>query len=223
MIHLALIDDEDFFRQGLAQVVTTFAEIKLIGEAIQASQLSDAISADEIRPDIILFGIKNEKRKSKEEVSILLKNHPDCKIIGLSPHYSNAFILQLLKLGMAACLPKNTGAAELEHAIRQVDKNGFFYPESLLPFIQLHLTKKREGQADILDSELSDREREILQMICEQLTNTEIAEKLNISYRTVEWHRTKLLRKLNCKNTAGLVAVAIIRNLVPIDWSQYEE
>ncbi len=222
MIHVALIDDEVFFRQGLNQAVNAFEEIKLIGEANKGTELVKSLAATKSSPDIILIGIKAGKVKSIEEVSLLLKKYPNVKVIALSSQFSSLFILQLLEMGVVAWLPKNTNQVELEDAIRQVDEKGFFYHDTILKLVKQNLTNKKGYQLSSLEMELSDREKGILTLICEQYTNTEIAAKLSLSYRTVEWHRTNLLRKLRCRNTAGLVAVAIIRNLVQIDLSQFQ-
>lgn len=131
-------------------------------------------------------------------------------------------ILALLEMGVVAWLPKTASLAEIENCLIEIIQKGFFYHETVLEVVREHMSKQPSKRLPKAETALSKREKVILQLICEQCTNTEIGKQLNISNRTVEWHRTNLLRKLHVRNTAGLVAVAIIRNLVQLDLSRFQ-
>lgn len=221
MINLAIIDDEILFRKGMVQVIQGVKDMELIQETGKGAELRQQLKGSRKLPKVILMGMKKEHKKGLEEVRLLSTQFPGTRIIMLSSHFSQTLILNLLECGVAACLPRTSTPEEIEASIRQVVEKGFFYNDHVLEVVRGNLTNKQ--QSSRFKIELSSREKQILQLICEQYTNTEISKKLNISFRTVEWHRTNILQKLKCKNTAGLVAIAILHNLVQIDLSNFQE
>jgi DNA-binding NarL/FixJ family response regulator len=219
-INIAIADDATLFRKGLTLLLEDFNDINIILEANNGQELLDQLAASTILPDVIILDLQMPVLDGIETAKILRKDYEPIKIIILSSHYSKAFILNMIEVGASAYLAKNTSPDEFASTIQNVHKNGFHYNQEVWAIIQKNLTKKKKVTASFVD-ELTKRELEILQLLCEQLTSTEIAEKLFISKRTVEGHRNNLLSKLNCRNIAGLVVYAIQNQLVKINPNQF--
>jgi DNA-binding NarL/FixJ family response regulator len=123
----------------------------------------------------------------------------------------------MLELGAAAYLPKNATPELMQTTVREVFEKGFSYSDEVMSIIRENIVKPtRQKLRKSFQPNLTDREKEVLQLICEEQTTPEIAEKLFISTRTVEGHRNNLLSKLQCRNTAGLVVVALQEGLVDV-------
>ena len=153
-----------------------------------------------------------------EATKIIRNDFTDIKIIALTSYNSNTFILNMIHVGASSYLIKNATPKEMILTINEVDRNGFYYNESVLKVIQeedLNSNKTIKSRFD--DDHLTNRELEVLECICKQLSTNEIAEKLFISSRTVEGHRNNLLLKTESKNIAGLVVYAIHNKIVNLD------
>jgi DNA-binding NarL/FixJ family response regulator len=161
----------------------------------------------------VMDGVETAKKLSEQ--------YPELRIVILSSYFSKAFVINMLEIGAAAYLPKNSTPEEVETSLREVASKGFYYSEAVMEIVRDNLMNKKRPALPGFEVKISGREKDVLQLICEQYTNTEIADKLSISARTVEWHRTNLLQKLNCRNTAGLVALAIQQQLIQIDPSNF--
>ncbi len=219
---IAIADDELLFRKGLGLLISEFEDMTLVFEAANGEELLNKLLIAEVLPDVLLLDLNMPVMNGIEVAPIINKNYPALRFIVLSTHYSKAFVINMIELGAASFLVKNTSPAEMEHAIREVATKGFYYDQNVMEVIRDNMVKKARPQLRVpFGIDLSDREREILQMICEEMTAKEIAEQLYISTRTVEGHRNSLLSKLNCKNTAGLVVVALQNKLVDIKFMKF--
>jgi len=150
-----------------------------------------------------------------EVTKILRERYPDINIIVISTHFSKAFIINMIEMGASSYLPKNSEPDEVVATIKSVHSNGFHYNNEVMVFIRENMVSKTKVKAG-LPFVLTPREKEILQLICEQYTTPEIGAKLFISPRTVDGHRNNLLSKLNCKNIAGLVVYALQNEVVKL-------
>jgi DNA-binding NarL/FixJ family response regulator len=220
-IRLAIADDEVLIRKGLALVIRDFEGIELIMEAGNGQELLDQLALGKVVPNVVILDLRMPVLDGIETAKKLSADYPDIRIIILSTYFSKAFVLNMLEIGAAAYLPKNTDPDEMEQTIRGVVEKGFYYNEAVMSIVRENLMSKKKPALPGFEIALTKREKEVLQLICEQYTNAEIADKLFISTRTVEGHRNNLLQKLNCRNTAGLVAVAIRRELITIDPSGF--
>lgn len=220
-IRLAIADDEVLIRRGLELLIKDFEAIDLVMEADNGQDLLDQLAKADTKPDVLIMDMRMPVMDGVETAKRLSNEYPDIRIIILSTYFSKAFVLNMLEIGAAAYLPKNTSPEEMEQTIRGVMEKGFYYNDAVMGIVRENLTKKKKPSLPGFEVELTKREREILQLICEQYTNSEIADKLFISARTVEGHRNNLLQKLNCRNTAGLVAIAIQQDLIQIDSSRF--
>lgn len=218
---IAIADDEALFRKGLKLLIEDFDGLEVILDAEHGQHLLDQLATD-LLPDILLLDLKMPVLNGIETAKILREKYPSIKIIVLSTHFSKAFILNMIELGASAYLPKNSSPEEVVETIRAVNNKGFHYNSEVMEVIRENMMKKNMPRnKPNLGEELTKREKEILQLICEQFTTAEIADKLYISPRTVDGHRNNLLAKLGCRNTAGLVVYALQNDIVQLegpDW-----
>ncbi|KAF2326265.1 response regulator transcription factor [Flavobacterium daemonense] len=208
-IKIALVDDEVLFRKGIAFLLQREDNIEIIFEASNGEELLESLNKCEIKPDIIIMDLKMPLLNGVEATKIIRKAHPDIKIIALTSYDSKSFIANMIQIGAVAYLIKNTTPKDLILTINEVAKKGFYYNESVLKTIQDTIVSSKNSKVNLETGFLSPREIEILQLICQQKTTTEIAEHLFLSPRTVEGHRNNLLLKTESRNIAGLVVYAI--------------
>jgi len=214
-ISLAIADDETLFRKGMTFLIEDFEGVEVILEAENGRDLLDKLSASAQLPNVLLLDLNMPELNGVETAKQLQKHYPEIRIIIISTYYSKQFILNMIELGAASYLPKNSTPIEVERTVREVAEKGFSYNDKVMEVIRENMVKKARPKP-AFTPQLTEREQEILQLICEQYTASEIAEKLFISPRTVDGHRNNLLQKLNCRNTAGLVVYALQNKLVSI-------
>lgn len=219
-IKIGITDDATLFRKGLNLLLEDYEDIEVVLEAENGQDLLDKLEVTSTHPDILILDLQMPVLDGIETAKILKEKYSEIKVIILSTHYSKAFILNMVEVGATAYLPKDADPEEFTTTIRNVYKNGFHYNQNVWKIIQENMSKREKARPSFMPS-LTKRETEILQLICEQQTASEIAEKLFISRRTVEGHRTNLLQKLNCRNVAGLVAYAIQNQLVQVNPQQF--
>ena len=218
MIHLALADDEALFRKGMKLLLEDYEGISVVLEAQDGEQLLQLLDQAKTLPDVLLLDMKMPNLNGVDTAKALQERFPSIKIIVLSTYFSKAFIVNMIELGAGAYLPKNATPDEVVATIREVYTNGFSYNQAVLEVIRDNMLQKSKPKMPLsFGVEITSREKEILQLICEEYTTGEIAEKLFISPRTVDGHRNNLLEKLGCKNVAGLVVYAIQHQLVKIN------
>lgn len=224
MTRIAITDDETLFRKGLSMIIEDMDNMEVILEAKHGQDLLDQLeertSASQNLPDIVLLDLQMPVLNGIETVKRLQVTYPDINIIVLSTHFNSAFVLNMIEYGAASYLAKNTNPEAMENVIQMVAEKGMYYNDEVMKIITENIRSKKKSKASFSE-QLTPREKEVLQLICEQLTANEIAEKLFISRRTVEGHRNNLLMKLNCRNIAGLVAYAVQNELVTIKLDQY--
>jgi len=153
-----------------------------------------------------------------ETAKILQTSYPAIHVIILSSYFSKAFVINLIEIGATSYLPKNAQPEEVERTIREVVAKGYSYNDAVMQIIRDNMVQKNRPKIKTpFKITLTNREQEVLELICNQATTAEIAKKLFISTRTVEGHRNNLLQKLGCRNTAGLVVFALQHQLVQIN------
>lgn len=205
MHNLLIVDDHQIIIDGLKALFAGKEEEFVIFEALNGKSALQLIENQSI--DFVLLDINLPDLNGFEVCKNIKKNHPAIKVIALTMHGESAYIAQMVKAGVDAYILKNAGKEEILKAIATV-RNGerYFSQEVALSMVTGSSTpkKKRGG----LIQKLTRREKEILRLVVEEMTTDEIAAQLFISPTTVISHRKSLLRKLNAKNTAGLVKAA---------------
>lgn len=215
-IKIAIADDHALFREGLTGILASSPDFEVICEAGSGDEL---LSAMEQQPaDVVLLDLKMPGMDGIKVAELLKKQIPEMKIIILTMHHQEDFILHMLNLGVNAYLLKDTSSSELKTAILATHQRDYYFDDRVSKVMLQGLKKKHLHKPNLDNTiRLTPREEEVLALICREFTTPEIADKLFVSHRTVESHRKNLLEKLGAKNTAGLVIKAIMNGYFQLD------
>lgn len=212
-LNIAIVDDHEIFRKGLKMVLGKLKSIKVI---IEASDGEDFISNLKEYPDIdiVLMDIEMPKMNGIEATKQALTINKNLKVIALSMFKDDEYVQSMIDAGVKGFLIKNINKDILEKAITAVASGNVYYSEELWGFFTKQLNQENKSKLDI---QITKREKEILKLLYEGLTNKEIAEQLFVSERTVIGHKTNLLSKTGCKNAIGLISFALKNRIIDID------
>jgi len=213
-ISVLIVEDHTMVREGLHMMLEMQPDLDVVGEARDGREaLALAIS---LRPDVVLMDIAMPDLNGLEASRQILKLLPDTKIIMLTAHGDDAYVKSAVGTGTAGFLLKQDCTHDVCRAIREVHRGGVFYSTSIAKrFIRTHPESiGRTGKVVRKESMLTSRETEVLQLIAEGRANKEIAAALAISIKTVEKHRSQLMRKLDIHDTAGLTRHAIATGII---------
>ncbi len=213
---IAIVDDHSMFRDGLKLLLE---KEEIASHVFTASCASDfLVELDRNIPDIVLMDIEMPEMNGIEATKLALKKCPDLKIIALTMFGEQEYYYQMLHAGIRGFMLKDARINELKQAINDVLDGDVHFSHTLLRRVVLNI--KHESENKIITPEqqikLTGREAEVLELICNGLSNDEIADKLNISPLTVKSHRTNLFTKTGCGNAASLVMFAIKNKLIAI-------
>lgn len=209
MIELLIADDHAMFVDGLDSILKDEVNISVKGKCYDGPSVIDFVKNNKI--DIILLDINLPELNGIEVCKRLIETNGDIKIIAISMFNEESMVTEMLNNGAKGYILKNTGKDELIKAIETVHSGQTYFSKDVTQTIMNSLMKSRKKSAktNAFLPKVSRREKEILKLIIEEYTTPEIAEKLFISLKTVETHRSSLLAKLNARNSAGLVRIAI--------------
>ncbi len=212
-IKVAIADDHKIFRKGVILSMRPFANIKFVMEAENGEELLEKIP--EAMPDVVLCDLKMPKKDGIDTTKLITKLYPQIRVIILTMYEDERFVGHLMDCGAAGYLLKSTDPGEIKRAVMDVMRTGFY----LNPFVNKVLIKKNYSKQKFnpsLNSEtvLSDREKEVLTLVCMEFTATEIAGKMDISARTVEAIKDRLMERFGVKNSVGLVFYAMKNSLI---------
>lgn len=213
-IKILLVDDHKILRDGICSIVKGYPDMEVIGEA------ADGITAlrlvEELLPDIVIMDISMPDLSGIDATRKIIADHPDIKVIALSMHHDKQFVSEIFKAGASGYLLKDCAFDELEHAIRIVmDGKTYINPQIASLVIESLVTQPKTSSQKAF-SLLTDREREVLQLISEGQSTKEIASKLSVSAKTIESHRRQVMGKLNIRNVAELTKYAIREGLTSV-------
>lgn len=216
--YIHLVDDHRLFRQGLRILLEEQPEISLVRESESGQAFLDdldALLAAGPRPDLVLMDISMPGKDGVATTAELARRAPGVKVMALSMFGDQEYYYQMIEAGARGFLLKNTDFDEVKRAILTVVAGGNHFSEGLL-YSLIRNIKERKAEPEPADDLLSARETDILLHICMGMSNQEIGDKLAISKRTVDKHRSNILFKTGCKNTASLVIYAIKHRLIEI-------
>jgi two-component system response regulator NreC len=218
-IHVGLVEDQVLFREGMKAIISDWPGIKVVFESADGFSVMDRLKQAQIIPDVMLVDLTLPPLEQKEFSGLdvtrcLLEQYPDIKIIILSVHNDENYIAQLIEEGAHGYLLKDCDPGEVREAIEAVHKKGSYINEVTLRAIQNNLGHKKKKKKPELN--ITKREEEILQLVCQQFTAEEIAEKLFISVKTVNGHRNNLLQKTGSRNVTGLVIYAVKNHIIDL-------
>lgn len=210
-----IVDDHQMFRDGLKFLLAKMPNIEIIGEAENGKDFLDKIK--DVKPDLVLMDISMPELDGVQATKKAIEMYPDIKIIALSMFGEEEYYYKMIHAGVKGFVLKESGSHELEEAINSILDNQNYFSEELLRNIIFNIGKENEEE-DVKKEKglISKREYEVLELICSGLSTVEIADKLNISKRTVEGHKSNLLQKTGSKNSVNLIMYAIKNNLVEI-------
>jgi len=210
-ITVLLVDDHSMIRFGLKSFLED-DNMEVVGEAKNGVEALSLLES--IKPDVLVTDIMMPEIDGIELATQVTKNYPSLPILALSMINENHHIKKMLNAGAKGYVLKDCSQKELIEAINTVSKGKSYYTEEVTQIIMDGLlSKPKRKERTVSDISITERELEVLNLICKEKTNTEIADVLFVSTRTVEAHKRNLIDKTGCKNVAGLVLYAIERNL----------
>ncbi len=211
MIKLIIADDHRMFRESLRMILSVKRIAEVEAEASNGFELLDLL--DVYKPNIILMDIAMPRMNGIEATKKAIEKQPNVKVLALSSFDDENYYYSMVESGAVGFILKNAGITELKKAITEVANGGNWFSTELIQKVMANINAKPKKN---ITQSLTERELEVLKMICESCTNEQIAERLNLSIDTIKWHRSNLLSKSGCSNSAGLVIYAIKNNLIEI-------
>lgn len=211
-IRIVLADDHALVRQGFRALLASFADFEVVGEAGNGREALRLIRT--LAPQVVMMDIAMPELNGLDATAHAMREWPQLKVIIVSMHATEAYVLEALRAGATGYLLKNAEGDELEHAIRAVVRG----ERHLAPTVSQHVIDRflRVDNGVHADGEptLSLRQREVLQLIAEGRSTRDIAERLNLSVKTIETHRAQLMQRLEIFEVAGLTRYALRIGLI---------
>lgn len=208
---IAIADDHQIVLDGLKALIREYADFELIADANNGQEMVKLVNT--LKLDLVLMDIDMPIMNGIQATQEIKKTHPDIKILILSMHNEKGVIQKVMEAGADGYILKNSDHKELLDAVRKV-ASGQKYFSSDVTMTLLNPSNGQSSEDNKVLSELTEREIEILKLIAEGFSNKEIGDKLFISHRTVDTHRTNLMKKLDVHNIAGIIKFAIKNKLV---------
>jgi DNA-binding NarL/FixJ family response regulator len=212
-IRVLLADDHSLMRDGIAALLNEVPGFKIVGEARDGLEAIQMIQTHQ--PNMILMDIGMTPMNGLDATARISKEYPEVRVVILSMHANEEYVLKALRAGAAGYLLKDTKKQELIDALNAVAAGKTFLSKEVSRHVIDDYVRSVESERTPLD-QLTPRQRQILRLIAEGKTNKEIAQVLNVSIKTVDTHRTLLMQRLNIHDIAGLVRFAIKMGLVSI-------
>jgi DNA-binding NarL/FixJ family response regulator len=212
-IRILVTEDHEIVRHGIRALLENDPEISIIGEAANGSEALEKIK--QLKPDVVLMDVNMPVMNGLECTRLAKQQFPHVKILVVSMHNEESFLIDLLDAGADGYLLKNSSKADLTFAIKKtMDQGMYISHEFTLSMLDKYKAVTGVPKKEKIDVRLSPREMEVLHLIAEGLTNIEIANKLFTSRRTVETHRKRLLEKTHTTNTATLIRFVVQNEII---------
>lgn len=214
-IKILVVDDHPLVRFGVINQLKTCQDFQVVGEAEDGEDAMAKTKA--LAPDLVIMDIFMPGISGIEATKLLKKKFPSTRVLVLTGFENEDYVYQIIRSGAGGYVLKSVEKEELIEAIRAVMKGDKFFSPRISKLIVENFIRKAEGQVPSMpsaDDILTKREKEILTLVADGLTNQQIADKLFISARTVDTHRTNIMQKLNIHDVANLVRYAIDKGIV---------
>jgi len=211
-INIAIADDYKIFREGLKVSLAQDDNMEVIFEADNGEDLINAMS--ENKPDVIIKDLKMPIMDGMEATQLIRKKFNDVKVLVVSMYEDDKFIIHLMEIGANGYLLKNAEPDEIRKAIYAVYENGYYFNDLVNKALLKKLVLKNNFKPSFNENvDFTERELEVLKLICEEKTAAEIAKQIFLSPRSVEGIRQRLIEKIGVRNTAGIVMFAVKHGL----------
>jgi two-component system response regulator NreC len=215
-ISLILADDHAVVRSGLRMLLEAQPDMHIVAEVESGKEAVEKVES--LHPNVILMDIQMPGVNGIEATKEIRRIAPNTAVLALTMHEDDQYFFEMLNAGASGYVPKRAAPDELLTAIRTVARGEvFLYPSLATRLVQDYLKRDEDEEQSQVYEELTPREREVLILIAEGLTNAEIGEQLVISIKTVDRHRENIMRKLNMHSRIDLVKYAIKRGLIDLD------
>lgn len=209
---ILLADDHALVRQGFRALLAAMPDVEVVGEAANGREALQLIRT--LAPDVVLMDIAMPELNGLDATAHALRDRPQLKVIIVSMHATEAYVIEALRAGAAGYLLKDADAGELERAIRAVARGERYLAPSVSHHVIDRFMRAERGERGAEAEALSSRQREVLQLIAEGRSTREIAERLNLSVKTIETHRAQLMQRLDIFDVAGLTRHALRIGLI---------
>jgi DNA-binding NarL/FixJ family response regulator len=215
-IRIILADDHEIFRDGFKVMLKKQPSVQLIAEASNGEELITLSS--ELKPDVVVTDIKMPRMDGIEATKRLANDYPNIGIIALSMFDEENLIVDMLEAGAKGYLLKNAHKDEIIEAIHTVNSGHTYYcNDTSSKLAQMIARSSFKPSLRTAKPEFSEREFAVIRFICQEMSNKEIAHQLNLSIRTIEGYRDRILEKIGAKNAAGVVVYAIKNNIYKVE------
>ncbi|MBI5666269.1 MAG: response regulator transcription factor [Nitrospirae bacterium] len=211
---ILLVDDHKILRDGICSLVKGYDDMEVVGEAADGRTAIRLVQ--ELSPDVVIMDISMPDLNGIDATRKIIADHPNVKIIALSMHYDKQFVSEIFKAGASGYLIKDSAFDELEHAVRIVMDGKTYINPQIASLVVESLVNQTTPSNRKAFSLLTEREREVLQLISEGKSTKQIATDLHVSAKTVESHRRQVMGKLNIRNVAELTKYAIREGLTSV-------
>ena len=217
-IKLALVDDDYLIVTLLKSFFNQDQSTKVVYDTTDGYQLFNYLEEKNVEPiDILLLDLKMKTIDGLEVLKHVKTHHPELKVVVISSHYQDNSIGFMTKEGVSGFLPKGMSPFELLDIVKQVHKNGFYLNKDQMEILREQISSKVSKPVIYSDELLTERETEIIKLLCQQKTAKEIGEHLFITQRTVEGHKNNLFTKIGVRNVAGLIVYALQKHIVTLE------
>lgn len=213
-VSILIADDHDVIRSGIKNILSAQPEYEVIGEAVNGEDALNKVEG--LKPDIILLDISMPRKSGLDIAEQIHHISPETKIVMVTVHKSNVYIMNALKAGVKGYLSKENAAEELLPALNKIISGGIYLTSAVSSYLVEKALKKPEEDAGT-ETLLTSREEEVLRLVAEGKSAKEISNVLFISRRTVENYKNSLLKKLGLHKTSELIKYAIKKKIVEID------
>ena len=213
-IRIAIADDHTLFRNGLKSIFKNYPHLKVVVEASDGKELTEENKLDDV--DVVVLDINMPNMDGFQAIELLKERDPSLKVIILSMHDSPKLILKMIKAGANSYLLKSTNAVDLVAAIENVVEHTYHFNDLVSRAMQSEI-RKENGDEDDVNFDLNKVELEIIKLVANGLTNSEIGKLMKMSQRTIEAYRNKIIKKLEVNNSAQMVAKVLKSGIIPLD------
>jgi two-component system, NarL family, nitrate/nitrite response regulator NarL len=214
-LHVLLVDDHPMLREGLRACLSAEPGVHVVGEAGDGAE--GLRQTRLLQPDLVLMDVNMPRVGGLEAMAILRRKFPSVRVLALTMHKQPEYVAQLIRAGAHGYVSKDATPAEIIKAIDCVGRGGIFFADDMAQLVLRTQIDAVGGKTASGLEVLTAREREVLGLIAAELSNKQIAARLNVGVRTVETHRERLMRKLDIHSVAGLTRFAVAHGLISVE------